>query len=180
MYIYMVQFLTMPPTFYETFVVCVLYWLPILNISIKISQKDLLLLPVLRIFINFSSSQSVPNIIFSQDILVQRSQCTVGGIAVSALPDQSCPKNKDKWIQNQKQTHLSLWKTFQWHVWSSRNTTQISAIKLKLFRDQRQRTPFHLSKNTRSKNLHYNLETALTTIHLTFKGLRMYFIFIYI
>ena len=106
-----------------------------------------------------------PNIIFSQDILVQRSQCTVGGVAVSALPDQSCPKNKDKLIQNQKQTHLSLGETFHWNVWSSRNTTQISAIKLKLFRDPRQRTPFHLDKNTRSKNLHYNLETALYILH---------------
>ena len=56
-----------------------------------------------------------PNIIFSRDILVQQqSQCTVGGVAVSAQLrlDQSCPKNQDKWIQNQKQTHLRLGKLF--------------------------------------------------------------------
>ncbi len=58
------------------------------------------------------------------------------------------------------------WKTFQWNVWSSRNITQISAIKLKLFRDSKQRTPFHLDKNTSNKNLHYKSGTS-TLKHLT-------------
>ena len=38
------------------------------------------------------------------------------GVAISAWPDQSCPKNQDKWIANQKQTHLFLGETFQWNV----------------------------------------------------------------
>ena len=108
--------------------------------------------------------------VFSRDILVQPAAESMHcvGVAISAWPDQSCPKNQDKWIANQKQTHLFLGETFQWNVWSSRNITQISAIKLKLFLSSKQRTPFHLDKNTSHKNLHCKLDSALTSY--TFKG----------